>query len=435
MVISSDSEEEAAPVLNEVEVTISPALSYITLDDHAPGAVSTRGTAAQPIAEDLQPQRWNPYDLEGSEGSDEDSSTDEDEGRSVHPTPIIREEPSEMDLIVERLLAGEESRVDKILKDIPLEQRRRVQECLKSTGPSRSRRRVSNHSSSENESFDTSSSEEESSSSEDEPQVIDRSKKRPHVRNRVPRANGRKISHQSAQASQSLAAEDGGITVVLPKAHRARGRRLLVPQNRNLPIAAIYMRGDVQFIRQNQEGVRYRISAAGVPAYESGQHRRKVTDAILLDDRTAVVSYELGHAQVSCVILDEDHSRHVDLAHRGHSTVVEHKVKGTSSKNPGIYTLAALSHSTRQFLSGGGDGTIRLWTLRTGRRGEMTGTSTHLWEDYFLPIRCVAYTHASGKVLFGSSKSIYTRDLSGAKLSEEKAALSTQPPTNPRPSG
>lgn len=107
--------------------------------------------------------------------------------------------------------------------------------------------------------------------------------------------------------------------------------------------------------------------------------------------------------------------------------MVEHKVKGTASKNPGISTLAPLSHSSRQFLSGGGDGTIRLWTLRAGRSGEMTGTSTHLWEDYFPPIRCAAYTHASGKVLFASSKSIYTRDLSGTKSSEDLVTLSAVP--------
>ena len=104
---------------------------------------------------------------------------------------------------------------------------------------------------------------------------------------------------------------------------------------------------------------------------------------------------------------------------------MEHKVKGTASKNPGITMLAALSDGTHRFISSGGDGTIRLWTLQTGRNGEMTGTSKHLWEDYFPPISCVAYTHASRKVLCTSAKTIYSRDISGTKSSEERVALST----------
>lgn len=41
-------------------------------------------------------------------------------------------------------------------------------------------------------------------------------------------------------------------TVVVPKAPWAKGRRLLIPSNSRLPMAAVYMRGDVQFIHQHR---------------------------------------------------------------------------------------------------------------------------------------------------------------------------------------
>ena len=251
MIISSDSEKEAAPAVpNEVERSISPALSYLTLDEMAPGTEAY--SVAQPVVEPSQRRKWN-YESESDENetSDEDSSMDEE--HNVHPLPLMREEPSEMDLIVGRLLAGEESRVEKILKDMPLEQRRRVQECMTSTVTSHSRGRANADSSCESDSSDSSSSEDES---EDEPQIINRSKKRRHSRNSIPRVSGREVSRTRTEATPSSMAEDDGITVILPKAHRARGRRLIVPQNRRLPIAAVYMRGDVQFIKQNREGVR-----------------------------------------------------------------------------------------------------------------------------------------------------------------------------------
>lgn len=46
--------------------------------------------------------------------------------------------------------------------------------------------------------------------------------------------------------------DDPGICVVIPKAPYAKGRRIAIPPNPKLPIAAVYMRGDAQFIDQKR---------------------------------------------------------------------------------------------------------------------------------------------------------------------------------------
>lgn len=52
--------------------------------------------------------------------------------------------------------------------------------------------------------------------------------------------------------------------------------------------------------------------------------------------------------------------RRIDLVHRGHAVVHEHRATGSSSPNPGTSALAVLARDRRQFFTGGGDGTIRI---------------------------------------------------------------------------
>lgn len=67
-------------------------------------------------------------------------------------------------------------------------------------------------------------------------------------------APARRITHvvsRSSGTSNCVRAEAGdGHTVILPRPPRAKGRRFLIPSDAGLPMAALYMRGDVQFIVQ-----------------------------------------------------------------------------------------------------------------------------------------------------------------------------------------
>lgn len=190
---------------------------------------------------------------------------------------------------------------------------------------------------------------------------------------------------------------------------------------------------------------RFRISRFSLPCSEDDKGRlaRKVSDAGLIDENLAVIAYEGGPAQVSCVILDEVRGtlrrmasvahrllkhlgpRRVDLQHRGHTVVHEHRLGGPSSPNPGIFSLATTFNQRRKFFTGGGDGSIRLWTLREDG-DEMKASSKLLSTTYFQPVRCLAFSHHSSRLLHASSKCIYFDSMESQKF-EKSGLLSAEP--------
>jgi len=177
--------------------------------------------------------------------------------------------------------------------------------------------------------------------------------------------------------------------VSIPKAEFARARRLLASIDQGIPYATIAMRGDASFIDRRRLT---RISAFSLPLYEPDKSPvALVADACLVGDKTIVVGYVHGAYQASLILLgDQRQPRRVALAHRAHSTVQENRNLGTSRPNPGISALAPCDGSRLQFLSGGEDRTVHLWTLRN-TDGGYKATSHRLRVPQLQKVQALAY--------------------------------------------
>ena len=180
--------------------------------------------------------------------------------------------------------------------------------------------------------------------------------------------------------------------------------------------------------------------------YQRGKSSRHVVDAHLLDEGTIVVGYDQGPVQVSCIVLNKEVSTdstaswrsliqssqrpyRVDLVHKGHTTVIEHRHAGTSSPNPGISVLAPLPAAAggqRRFLSGGHDGTVRMWDLTQGQGRNLQATSAYLSLSPGEAIGCLAYRQSSDEVLAGHARHI-SRATLGAYKAPRPVLLSAPP--------
>lgn len=94
--------------------------------------------------------------------------------------------------------------------------------------------------------------------------------------------------------------------------------------------------------------------------------------------------------------------------------MAEHRRTGTSSPNPGISSMAAMSADNRhRFLSGGGDGTVRIWTLsRDSDQGRnLRAASEHLAFSPRHPVRCLAYRSFDKSVFVCHTRHIFMAHL------------------------
>ncbi|KAH9853779.1 hypothetical protein C2E23DRAFT_884436 [Lenzites betulinus] len=201
----------------------------------------------------------------------------------------------------------------------------------------------------------------------------------------------------------------GGHTVVIPKAEFARGRRLLAPNDQDVPFATILMRGDAHFIDQRRK---VRISRWSLPAADDSRH---VEDACLIGDNIVVVGYNKGPCQVSLIPVQADQPpRRIDLTYRAHSTVIENRASGTSSPNPGIACLAPVADDS--FLSGGHDKTVRHWKV-TRNGGKNAKTAAFLAESERIPtqhgqaVQALAFSSWNNALYSGSGDFIATTRL------------------------
>lgn len=192
--------------------------------------------------------------------------------------------------------------------------------------------------------------------------------------------------------------------VNIPKTGFARGRRLLVPADKDVPLTTIAMRGDASFIDQRQL---YRISRYSLPFYaRDAEAVPRVTDACLLEDNTAVLGFESGPCQVSVIppTYDDDQlPRRLNLSYRAHSTVQEKS--GISYPNPGISALAPVPGPELRFLSGGHDKSIHIWTLRRNS-GTFNARSHRLKITHAQRVNAVAYRAHDHKVFSAAGKLI-----------------------------
>ncbi|GJE84667.1 hypothetical protein PsYK624_007430 [Phanerochaete sordida] len=374
---------------------------------------------ADPAHDEAREGTLSPYSrLRALPSSDQDSGEDgpHDFPSSRHAAIMASEDDA-----TERLLHGEITAVRTFLQDASAEQRQHM-------------RHLSGHASSAAGLSDRPLRQEDSDSDSDL-RVEQQSNARRHEQGmsrhplRTRKGPTKGLSGAAVPkptSDRAVPGDSGGVSVTLPKAEHAKGRRLVVPADPSLPIAAVYMRGDCQFIHQ---GSRAHIARFSLPAEKArrGVASRHVVDAVAVDARTIVIGYDAGPTQVSCLLLGSERPRHVDVPHRGHTTVVEH-ASGTSSQNPGISALAALpadGGGRRRFLSGGGDGSVRLWTL-AGADGALRGASTPLALAPGQPVRCLAYRASDGAVFAGHARHVSCAHVEAARAGKP-ALLSAAP--------
>jgi hypothetical protein len=292
IVISSDDEpSQVNPELaqDQAEPTISPALSYLSLDDNCEPlrALSAR-TRSLSLAEPSQQQdsQQTSYVDRESDATSTSSDDNQSDGSQVRPQPVHEPiaGPSGMELLIQRLVEG--GNADDVLEDASPEQRTRIQAFLTTNPSSGSRSRVANGSDksrdqggvSKESEYESDSGDTEPSADSDSQSRYTRTKSRAAAKT-TKGSNGtgpppivtRRRAVQTPQIVISSSESDSEVDVdqlngdemrvVLPKAPAARGRRLLVPRDKHVPIAAVYMRGDVQFIKQSKPNQRWvRIS-------------------------------------------------------------------------------------------------------------------------------------------------------------------------------
>ena len=135
-----------------------------------------------------------------------------------------------------RLLRGDISEVRRYLKDAPARQRGYVQ-LLQTQFPDTIRKQRSEEAG------------ERVSDHEQESTIPHRNVTPSKASSASQKARARRTQRRASAAKPCLD-DKLATTVTLPKAEHAKGRRLLVPSDKALPIAAIYMRGEAHFIDQ-----------------------------------------------------------------------------------------------------------------------------------------------------------------------------------------
>ncbi|KAI0829442.1 hypothetical protein BC628DRAFT_1417164 [Trametes gibbosa] len=200
-----------------------------------------------------------------------------------------------------------------------------------------------------------------------------------------------------------------GHTVTIPKSEFARGRRLLAPNDQDVPLATVLMRGDAHFIDQRRK---VRITGWSLPAVDDSRH---VEDACLIGDNIVVVGYNKGPCQVSLIPVRADQRpRRIDLTYRAHSTVIENRASGTSFPNPGIACLAPVADDS--FLSGGHDKTVRYWKV-TRNHGKNANRAAYLAGSERIPtqhgqaVQALAYSSWNNTIYSTSGDFIATTRL------------------------
>ena len=226
---------------------LSPALSYLTLEEPLSDVEERGSTEGEQAAREARQQTLSPWSrLRALPSSDQDSDDDmlmsTDVGNSKRPAFQDASDDSKG-----RLLTGEISNVRTFLQTASAEERRYMRVLSRSnpSSPRRSRRFPTSGSSEGNSDSDVGVPPVAASTSNakrQNPLRCLRGKESPkHPSRRVP---------SGSTLARPIPASDDNISVTLPKAEHAKSRRLILPPDSRLPITAVYMRGDCQFIHQ-----------------------------------------------------------------------------------------------------------------------------------------------------------------------------------------
>ncbi|PSR73620.1 hypothetical protein PHLCEN_2v10539 [Hermanssonia centrifuga] len=391
-------------------ITTSPALSYMAPPEpiaspykRSPIAIGKRRCSDS----SGHNERKRPFLDPVGHSSDDDSDSDEEATASEYPEYSPPWIDSSND-IVQRLVNGTIEEVDEIIARASSDEHRNMHLLAQSVAS-----RLSNGVATRGSSSDASSH--TGSSSRRRDSATTRNLRAQNSQE----ARGTQIMRQASQHQPmraGLVQNTTNVTVNLPKSDYARGRRLLVPENTSRPMAAVYMRGDMQFVHQDG---RYRLSTFSLPSEgkDEGVPTRRVVDAQLLGDDTVIVAYDCGPSQISYTRLSyTEPPQRLDLQTRGHNTVFEHRRTGKSSQNPGISALAAMPQHPVRFLSGGGDGTIQLWTM--SHPHPYSASIQSLGFAHSGPIRCLAYRSSDNQVFSCFHKRIHAADIKASRASD-----------------
>lgn len=224
---------------------VSPALSYLTLDAQQDREDPPSAEVCLPSAAVASQYTRDRSASSSDDSSSENSEDDRDLSELNHGRPLLPRAASVggIESLATRLLHGTAS-VDDVMAGASEEHRRRMEGFLaQRSNPgveadvTRKRNIVS---------------------SQDGP------RRRGLGSNSQLSAKDRTVvsaSRDSSSNSRTLEGQDDddGYSVIVPKAPLAKGRRLFIPPDGELPITAVYMRGDVQFIDQRTRCVFVKI--------------------------------------------------------------------------------------------------------------------------------------------------------------------------------
>ena len=227
---------------------ISPALSYLSLQDPDVEGIASQQPSS--VAVGRRQPTLSPYSRLLALSSSDAESDLEIEDSEHHAGPHL---PEPHEGLSDAILNGNISGVREYLCNIPSDQRR----CLGVPGTSNPKSQP--QSSGNSAVIGASDVDSASSDADSDPESV----VNPGEGSRTPFGNGGlgrlvtsspKLPHSRelalAAKTKKLVADGNAVSIIVPKAEHAKGRRFLVPTDKTLPMAAIYMRGDVQFINQ-----------------------------------------------------------------------------------------------------------------------------------------------------------------------------------------
>lgn len=218
----------------------SPALSYLSLDDQytqdrrASEILPAASNSLSSVASQRK-RRWSTSDSDSSSSDDGDAEEEgrNDDTRGSFLRPSRAASVNEDSSLAMRLLNGTTS-AENILAEASDDYRRRVLDFMVQTMTSPEGRTLNRR--------DHAATQIGTRQRPSEPKNQRSERDRPHA----PKLPSSRVNSSGSQSS--VAETDEGHRVVLPRAPLAKGRRLLIPSHPEVPITAVYMRGDVQFI-------------------------------------------------------------------------------------------------------------------------------------------------------------------------------------------
>lgn len=188
--------------------------------------------------------------------------------------------------------------------------------------------------------------------------------------------------------------------VPLPKTPYGRSRRLLIPASDNLPLVAISMRADAQFINRRDQ---FRLTLNSLPNPGVQQH---VEDACVVGD-IVVLGFNSGPSQVTFLPVTTEAPRRLD------SGVLPHvsSPRMSRSSGEGVRCLAPMNAAAGsvEFFTGGHDRRIFKWSADAQSLEEPTVTRINAFLDS--SVSAMAYRHDDNSLVSSDTKKLYVTDL------------------------